>query len=716
MTYSGLVRMRVQKWKNITLSSMECEEPDKPGVHMTPKPMVHVASPPYTSNGSSTPFHGGALTPTVPVTPPTCSILTGRGTHTIISPCPQYVIQHPVSVMRRIMLSSKHVTCTPLMKYRSEVESASFDGTSFTEAETDCGSAENDSWSNSDLSTEEEARETLMETIRKTIEEVKEEQSSLCLHAEETSEKLHALKKSIFAAQVAGLARDDECLLQAESLRRHLHNVKQDLLGAVRVFCRIRPPAVGHAGCLLGEFGPPVTVATGTMSVQVKNHGEFVFDAVFDEDACQEELFSECRNLVQSVVDGYPVTLFCYGQTGAGKTYTMYGNEEHPGIAPRAVSELFHLREEKVDQQEIHIYASMVELYNNDLVDLLKNAGYDHQRIEGQSSSNRRSSKAGSAISKPKHAAIPNRQGFIIKSKSEAIEIECFSEEELSKLLWNGFAQRQVAATAMNGDSSRSHVVFQLRVHSHNLSTHSEHTGYMALVDLGGSERLKKSGSTGEKQKEAIEINRSLSAIGDVVEALARGLRGPQVPYRNHKLTLLLQDALSSSSKTLMVVNVAPSAAHCKETMVALRFGQRAGNVVNRVAGCRGVLSFQSTSQRSPRSMPSKLRSMSSSFKRASEKQLASEDMQPSEPSEHQSSMLSATQSTALPFRCASKKWLASEKMQCSRTAEHLSSRCLLKKLMLTEIHHRCHRRSLKKFTPRSSPKKYYRRSLKKVI
>merc|ERR1711977_128680 len=119
----------------------------------------------------------------------------------------------------------------------------------------------------------------------------------------------------------------------------------------------------------------------------------------------------------------------------------------------------------------------------------------------------------------------------------------------------------------------------------------------MALVDLGGSERLKKSGSTGEKQKEAIEINRSLTAIGDVVEALARGLRRPQVPYRNHKLTGLLQDALGGSSKTLMIVNVAPCAAHRAETVTALRFGQRAGAILNRAQGRRRSLSSRRKKQ-----------------------------------------------------------------------------------------------------------------------
>jgi kinesin family protein C1 len=310
------------------------------------------------------------------------------------------------------------------------------------------------------------------------------------------------------------------------------------------------------------------------MSVEVENSGEFVFDAVFDADASQHEVFDECRSLAQSVVDGYPVTLFCYGQTGAGKTYTMYGNEEHSGIAPRAMSELFRLCHQQADRRACRVYASMVELYNNDLADLLKVAGYD--RSPGSSPSLRSGTT-------PRQNRSPRRHSLVSGAENPFTEVECFSAEELTTLLWDGFAQRHVAATAMNGDSSRSHVVLLIKVHSRDLITNMEHTGYMALVDLGGSERLKKSASTGEQQKEAIEINRSLTAIGDVLEALARGLRGPQVPYRNHKLTLLLQDALGGSSKTLMIVNVAPSAAHRVETVMAMRFGQRAGAVLNRI-------------------------------------------------------------------------------------------------------------------------------------
>merc|ERR1719161_2432486 len=428
-----------------------------------------------------------------------------------------------------------------------------------------------------------EAQRALEEAQRVLEDEVAQHQACDFQCPAEVAQKIRSLEESILAAKAAGISDGEKCLAAAELQRRTMHNIKQDLKGAVRVFCRVRPMGVGRGGRLEMESGRPVTTATGTMSVEVNTAGEFIFDAVFDGDASQEEIFVECRSVVQSAVDGYPVTLLCYGQTGAGKTHTMYGNAGNFGIAPRAISEPFRLCDAQKQYRECRVYASMVELHNNNLADLLKIAGYVSQ-TQGSDSESPKSS----------------RRRSINVSLEAPIEIECSSAEELSGLLWDGFAQRQVAATAMNGDSSRSHVVLLVRVHGRDLATNEEQTGYMALVDLAGSERLKKSASTGEQQKESIEINRSLTAIGDVVEALARGLRGPQVPYRNHKLTLLLQDALGGSSKMLMVVNVAPSNAHCKETVVALRFGQRAGNVINRVAGCRGILTFQSASQRGP--------------------------------------------------------------------------------------------------------------------
>lgn len=453
------------------------------------------------------------------------------------------------------------------------------------DVENDCATVEDELSTQSSEHTEEARRQALLVEVREALEEsIALHQSFNVRNAPEVAQMLRALEEKIVAARAAGLPREENCLLAAEVLRRHLHNVNQDLLGAVRVFCRVRPMAVGRAGCPEWESGAPVTSVTGTMSVEVEGAGEFVFDAVFDGDASQEEVFVECRNLMQSVVDGYPVTLFCYGQTGAGKTYTMYGNEKHAGIAPRAVSELFRLCDEQAERRKCRVYASMVELYNNDLADLLKVAGYDKKETGGSGMARAR---GGSGPPRHNRSLSPRRVSLVSNSNEPLTEVECFSAEELSRLLWDGFAQRHVAATAMNGDSSRSHVVLLIRVNGRDLATNLEHNGYMALVDLGGSERLKKSASTGGQQKEAIEINRSLTAIGDVVEALARGLRGPQVPYRNHKLTLLLQDALGGSSKTLMVVNVAPSSAHRGETVMALRFGQRAGAVLNRVQGRR---------------------------------------------------------------------------------------------------------------------------------
>merc|ERR1719217_587687 len=150
------------------------------------------------------------------------------------------------------------------------------------------------------------------------------------------------------------------------------------------------------------------------MSVELDGNGEFLFDAVFDAAAGQADIFEECRSLVQSAVDGYPVTIFCYGQTGAGKTHTMYGTDADPGIAPRAVAELFRLCEEQAHRRECNVYASMVELYNNDLADLLltKSAEKDPYP-EG---SRRRNT--------------PTLDNFK--------EIQVLSAKEMSRLLWSG--------------------------------------------------------------------------------------------------------------------------------------------------------------------------------------------------------------------------------------------------------------------------------------
>merc|ERR1719197_1733723 len=143
-----------------------------------------------------------------------------------------------------------------------------------------------------------------------------------------------------------------------------------------------------------------------------------------------------------------------------------------------------------------------------------------------------------------------------------------------------GMGMRTVAATAMNSESSRSHSLFMIRIVSVNRETHDQLQGKILMCDLAGSERLKKSEVTGDMQKEAIEINKSLTALGDVIEALTKGGK-TQVPYRNHQLTQVMQDSLGGTAKTLMFVNCSPAESNVDETMMSLKYATRAKTITN---------------------------------------------------------------------------------------------------------------------------------------
>merc|ERR1712032_1762330 len=158
-------------------------------------------------------------------------------------------------------------------------------------------------------------------------------------------------------------------------------------------------------------------------------------------------------------------------------------------------------------------------------------------------------------------------------------EEECHSQQQLSDLLERGNQQRSVASTAMNTDSSRSHLVFSVKILTVNKQTLERQRGKIAICDLAGSERLKKSESIGDRQKEAIEINKSLTALGDVIEALTKDHRS--IPYRNHKLTQILQDSLGGSAKVLIFVNCSPASSNCEETLMSLKYATRAKNITN---------------------------------------------------------------------------------------------------------------------------------------
>jgi len=348
-------------------------------------------------------------------------------------------------------------------------------------------------------------------------------------------------------------------LRQADTLRRSVHNQIEDLKGSIRVFCRVRP--LNQKEREQGD--KDVCTSVDSMTVVVENYWErhqFMFDAVFLP-GDQEEVFSECRDLIQSAMDGYNVSIFAYGQTSAGKTYTLFGGRGDPGLAPRVIHEIFVLTQRESSRVALKVTASMLEIYRNDLIDLLSK------------------SQTTEASPAPKKLNIrTDRQGEVqVENLSEE---ECWDPVQLLELLERGNNERTVRATEMNTESSRSHLLLTIRLACLNRETGEERRGKIQICDLAGSERLKKSMVSGSTAKEAIEINKSLTALGDVIEALTQGQK--QIPYRNHKLTQVMQDSLGQSSKTLMFVNCSPASSNVEETLMSLKYATRVKKITSK--------------------------------------------------------------------------------------------------------------------------------------
>jgi len=348
---------------------------------------------------------------------------------------------------------------------------------------------------------------------------------------------------------------------------RKLHNDFQDLKGALRVFCRIRPLSARE----IHMHDPVAVQMTNQFTVSVtlpkRNAAEasekFSYDAVFAESHnTQTQIFSECRSLIQSAFDGYNITIFTYGQTGAGKTWTLYGDADEPGISPRTCDEVFSLIDRDRDKFDFVVSASMVELYNNNIRDLLSTQ------------------------------KVPPKIDIRIMADSvrlDCTEIEVSSAADLNKVVDHGFGQRKVASTIVNADSSRSHLFFTIRLAMTDKASGRTRTGKITIVDLAGSERISKTQVTGEIQKEAIEINKSLTALCDVMSAITAGAR--VVPYRNHKLTMLMQDSLGGTAKTLMFVNISPTNFNADESFNTLKYASRARSIENDVVKCDQIYS-----------------------------------------------------------------------------------------------------------------------------
>jgi kinesin family protein C1 len=339
--------------------------------------------------------------------------------------------------------------------------------------------------------------------------------------------------------------------LEADATRRKLHNQIQELRGNVRVFCRVRPTTSDTAIVDCAPDGTSVELKKTDADV-----AGFEFDRVFGPSSTQGEVFHEVSQLVQSALDGYKVCLFSYGQTGSGKTHTMLGDqhdEETRGIIPRAVAKVVEASQANAKKGwKYRMCASYVEIYNEQVRDLLK-AGSGHS---------------------DKHSIV-HVDGVTEVSGVNREPVE--SVDAAAGLVRRAAAARAVEATQMNAVSSRSHTIFMLYITGEHEASGSRLTGCLNLVDLAGSERVGRSGAAGARLKEACAINKSLSCLGDVFQALSNGQK--HIPYRNSKLTYLLQPCLGGDGKTLMFVNINPEAPSAEESMCSLKFASQVNAV-----------------------------------------------------------------------------------------------------------------------------------------
>jgi kinesin family protein 5 len=323
----------------------------------------------------------------------------------------------------------------------------------------------------------------------------------------------------------------------------------------IKVVCRFRPQnkielAAGSEQVV--EFKGDDTCAITSKDA----NGSFTFDRVFPTNTPQHDVFDySIRSTVDDVLAGYNGTVFAYGQTGSGKTFTMMGadigDEATKGIIPRIVEQIFTSIMQSDGSIEFTVKVSYMEIYMEKIRDLLV----------------------------PQNDNLPihedKQRGVYVKGLGE---FYVGSVGEVYQVLERGGQARAVAATNMNQESSRSHSIFVIEVTQKNVESGSARSGRLFLVDLAGSEKVGKTGASGQTLEEAKKINKSLSALGMVINALSDG-KSSHVPYRDSKLTRILQESLGGNSRTTLIINCSPSAYNDDETMSTLRFGERAKTI-----------------------------------------------------------------------------------------------------------------------------------------
>lgn len=363
------------------------------------------------------------------------------------------------------------------------------------------------------------------------------------------------------------LEQISEIMVKEESMRRTLHNELQELRGNIRVFCRVRPPLskenIAATQLKVHQFNDD----TGNQAIGVAKIGSapqvFKFDRIFDEGETNRDVFQEIGQLVQSSLDGYNVCIFAYGQTGSGKTYTMLNPGD--GIIPATITHIFNWTKSLKERGWVYdVSCQFVEIYNETIADLLRG----EEKLAG--------STAGEESSNSSKHEVRHNQETKETTITNVTTCSLTSKNAVDELLKRANKMRSTASTACNERSSRSHSIFIVHLSGENVLTGERSHGILNLVDLAGSERINTSQVIGERLRETQSINKSLSCLGDVIHALGSADASKRhIPFRNSKLTYLLQYSLIGNSKTLMFVNISGNPNHINETLNSLRFASK---------------------------------------------------------------------------------------------------------------------------------------------
>ena len=340
----------------------------------------------------------------------------------------------------------------------------------------------------------------------------------------------------------------------------------------VKVYCRIRPEneqeiSSGLGTCLNPQSPTSVQIIVDNLNINSglkenyneKTTQEFTYDKIYPIETTQKTIFEQvAKPLILSAFEGINGTLFCYGQTASGKTYTMEGissDNDLCGIIPRMMNLVFEIINSGSSDIEFSVKCQYYQIYNEKIQDLID------------------TTKTDLAIREDKNKGI-----WVGECTEKYVE----SEQEMIDFFNTGSNNRIVSSTKMNAISSRSHSLFSVTIYQRNVITESSKTGKLYFVDLAGSEKMSKAGVEGNTMlKEAQNINKSIMTLGMVINALTKGAK--HIPYRDSKLTRVLQESLGGNSLTYLIINCSPNMLNQAETLSTLRFGQRAKLIKNKV-------------------------------------------------------------------------------------------------------------------------------------